>query len=186
MTIIETKDIASGQLLRVHHKIVEGEKTRTQVFEGTVIKRRGGNTPNATFTIRKKSKGDVWVEKIFPVQLPTIEKVELVKEFQKRRAQMTFLRNVKYKKKLKEVVTSMIGKKHKATTPEPEAKVEEPKAEAVEAKTEEPKAEEVKPKAEEAKPETTEAATAAEEPKDEAEAKPAEAKKVEPEKPEKK
>ena len=110
MKTIEAKDIASGQLVRVHQKIKEGNKTRTQVFEGTVIKRRGGNGPNASFTIRKKATGNVFVEKIYPIQLPTIEKVELVKEYRKRRAQMTFLRNPKFKKKLKEMTEAFIAK----------------------------------------------------------------------------
>ncbi|MAG11507.1 MAG: hypothetical protein CMI52_01735 [Parcubacteria group bacterium] len=162
MKTIEAKDIASGQILRVHQKIKEGDKTRTQVFEGTVIKRRGGNTPSATFTIRKKATGNVFVEKIYPIQLPTIEKVELVKEFRKRRAQMTFLRNVKYKKKLKEVVRSMIGRKEnnseakaEEVTEEPVAEVENATAETKEEKTTESKAKETLAEAKTETPEET-------------------------------
>lgn len=105
MQTIENTAIKAGQVLRVHQQITEGDKTRTQVFEGTVIKRRGGKTAGASFTIRKKS-GNVWIEKIFPIHLPTIEKVELVKEYKKRRAQMTFLRDVTFKKKMKEVFSA--------------------------------------------------------------------------------
>ncbi len=150
MKTIEAKDIASGQLLRVHQKIKEGSKTRTQVFEGTVIKRRGGNGPDASFTIRKKATGNVFVEKIYPIQLPTIEKVELVKEFKKRRAQMTFLRNPKFKKKLKEMTDAFITREEKKSevkketpkveaAPEPEAKTEAKPAETKAEKTEETK-----------------------------------------------
>lgn len=151
MKTIEAKDIASGQLLRVHQKIKEGNKTRTQVFEGTVIKRRGGNTPSATFTIRKKATGNVFVEKIYPIQLPTIEKVELVKEFRKRRAQMTFLRNPKFKKKLQEMTEAFIEKEEKKEKKKTETKKETPKA-----------TETIKPKTETAKkdtPESTEKST---------------------------
>lgn len=96
---IKPEDIKSGQLIRVHQKIKEGDKTRIQIFEGIVISRRGGKTPGATFTVRKESFG-IGVEKIFPVFSPTLTKIELVKEFKTRRNKLYYLRN--YKKKLKE------------------------------------------------------------------------------------
>ncbi len=118
MTLIETKAIESGMIVRVHQRIVEGTKERVQVFEGTVIKRRAGNTMGATFTVRKKS-GNIWVEKIFPVHVPTIEKVELVKVQRVRRAQLTFLRDVTYKKKIADVTEKYLKKHEKSKDAKP-------------------------------------------------------------------
>ena len=102
---IERNEIKPGMLVRVHQKIKDigkdgKEKQRIQVFEGTVIARKGGNQPNATFMVRKISNG-VGVEKIFPLHLPAIEKIELVKTFRTRRAKLYFTRNPR-SKKLKE------------------------------------------------------------------------------------
>lgn len=93
-------------IVRVHQKIKEKDakgkdRERIQIFEGTVIARKGGNTPGGTFTIRKIGANEIGVEKIYPIYLPSIEKVELVKQIKTRRAKLYFLRN--YKKKLKEV-----------------------------------------------------------------------------------
>jgi len=79
-----------GETVRVHVKVVEGEKERTQVFEGIVIGlSRGSN--RATFTVRKVSYG-VGVERIFPLHSPRIEKVEVVSRGQVRRAKLYYLR----------------------------------------------------------------------------------------------
>lgn len=108
MPVISPTTIKSGMHLKVHQKIKEGEKMRVQIFEGLVIRRRGGNTLGATFTMRKKS-GTIFVEKIFPVHLPTIEKVELIKQIPVRRAQLTYMRNVRYKPKKKaKIVADLI------------------------------------------------------------------------------
>lgn len=100
-------EIKPGMLIRVHEKIKEldtkGEsKERVQVFEGIVIARHGGHEPGATFTIRKVATGGVGVEKIYPLALPNILKIEIVKEYRVRRAKLYYLRG-KHKKKLKEI-----------------------------------------------------------------------------------
>jgi large subunit ribosomal protein L19 len=79
-----------GETVRVHVKVVEGEKERTQVFEGIIIGLSGkGN--RATFTVRKVSYG-VGVERIFPIHSPRIEKVEIVSRGKVRRAKLYYLR----------------------------------------------------------------------------------------------
>jgi large subunit ribosomal protein L19 len=87
----------AGDRVRVHVRVVEGDKSRIQVFEGDVISRRGGEGPRATFTVRKTS-GGVGVERTFPVHSPTVERVELLKEGQVRRAKLFYLRDLKGKK----------------------------------------------------------------------------------------
>jgi large subunit ribosomal protein L19 len=79
-----------GDTVRVHVKVVEGEKERIQVYEGTVIARRG--TLNAeTFTVRKVSYG-VGVERIFPIHSPNVAKVAVVRQGKVRRAKLYYLR----------------------------------------------------------------------------------------------
>ena len=82
--------IRPGETVRVHVKIIEGEKERTQVFEGTVIGLSGAGN-RATFTVRKVSYG-VGVERIFPLNSPRIEKVDVVSRGKVRRAKLYFLR----------------------------------------------------------------------------------------------
>ena len=86
----EIPDLRPGQTVRVHVKIVEGEKERTQVFEGIVIGLSGGSN-RATFTVRKISYG-VGVERIFPLHSPRIDKVEVVSRGVVRRAKLYYLR----------------------------------------------------------------------------------------------
>ena len=100
-------EIKVGMLIRVHQKIKELDakgksKERVQVFEGLVIARHGGNETGATFTVRKVATGGVGVEKIYPFALPSILKIEIVKEHKVRSAKLYYLRG-KYKKKLKEI-----------------------------------------------------------------------------------
>lgn len=85
-----------GDTLRVHVKVREGEKERTQVFEGVCIRRRGGGS-SETFTVRKVSYG-VGVERIFPVQAPIVEKVEIKSRGHVRRSRLYFLRALRGKK----------------------------------------------------------------------------------------
>ncbi len=85
-----------GDTVRVSVKVPEGEKERTQVFEGVVIRRRGGGT-SETFTVRKVSYG-VGVERIFPVQAPIVEKVEIKSRGHVRRSRLYFLRELRGKK----------------------------------------------------------------------------------------
>lgn len=85
-----------GALVRVHQRISDitrkGQKRdRIQVFEGLVIARKHGSEPGATITVRKES-GGIGVEKIFPLRLPTIEQIEVVKQHKTRRAKLNFVR----------------------------------------------------------------------------------------------
>ncbi|MDY6843733.1 MAG: 50S ribosomal protein L19 [Thermodesulfobacteriota bacterium] len=85
----------SGDTLKVHYRILEGEKERTQVFEGVVIrKKKGGN--RATFTVRKVSYG-VGVERIFPLHSPLISKIEVVSRGKVRRSRLYYLRKLRGK-----------------------------------------------------------------------------------------
>ena len=79
-----------GETVRVHVKVVEGEKERTQIFEGIVIGLSGSGN-RATFTVRKISYG-VGVERIFPLHSPRIDKVEVVARGRVRRAKLYYLR----------------------------------------------------------------------------------------------
>jgi large subunit ribosomal protein L19 len=93
----EIPDFRAGDRVKVHVKVVEGEKSRTQIFEGDVIGRRGGSGLRATFTVRKTS-GGVGVERIFPIHAPVVEKIEVVRRGQVRRAKLYYLRKLRGKK----------------------------------------------------------------------------------------
>ncbi len=82
---------AVGDSVRVHTKVVEGDKERIQVFSGVVIGRRGRGL-NEMFTVRRISYGE-GVERIFPVHSPRVEKVEVERKGSVRRAKLTYLRN---------------------------------------------------------------------------------------------
>ena len=92
-----------GDTVRVYGKIKEGNRERTQVFEGTVLKRQGGSN-RETFTVRKSSNG-VGVEKTWPLHSPNVEKIEVVRRGKVRRAKLNYLRErVGKKAKVKELV----------------------------------------------------------------------------------
>ncbi|MGZ8424999.1 MAG: 50S ribosomal protein L19 [Candidatus Binatia bacterium] len=88
----DAPDLRPGETVRVHVKVVEGEKERTQVFEGVVIGMAGTGS-RANFTVRKVSYG-VGVERIFPIHSPRIEKVEVMSHGQVRRAKLYYLREL--------------------------------------------------------------------------------------------
>jgi large subunit ribosomal protein L19 len=91
-----------GDTVRVHVKVVEGTRERIQLFEGVVIKRRGGGI-SETFTVRKISYG-VGVERTFPVHTPKIAKLEVLRRGKVRRAKLYYLRNLRGKKaRIKEI-----------------------------------------------------------------------------------
>ena len=93
-----------GDTVRVSAKVKEGNRERTQVFEGTVIKRQNGSN-RETFTVRKSSNG-VGVEKTWPLHSPIVEKIEVVRRGKVRRAKLFYLRDrVGKAAKVKELLT---------------------------------------------------------------------------------
>lgn len=83
----------AGDTVRLHVRIVEGTRERIQLYEGVVIKRRGGGI-SETFTVRKISNG-VGVERTFPVHTPKIEKIDVVRRGKVRRAKLYYLRSLR-------------------------------------------------------------------------------------------
>ena len=98
----EFPKFSAGDTITVYYEIKEGEKTRTQFFRGVVIQRRGSGSTE-TFTIRKMS-GTVGVERIFPINMPALQKVEVNKRGKVRRARIFYFRGLTGKKaRIKEV-----------------------------------------------------------------------------------
>jgi len=81
----------AGDTVRVHVRVVEGEKERVQIFEGAVIARKGGAV-RETFTVRKVSYG-IGVERVFPLHSPMLEKIDVVRRGRVRRAKLYYLRS---------------------------------------------------------------------------------------------
>jgi len=88
-------DFRPGDTIKVHVRVVEGTRSRVQIFQGVVIRRHGGGV-RETFTVRKVSFG-VGVERTFPVHSPIYEKIELVTRGDVRRAKLYYLRNLRGK-----------------------------------------------------------------------------------------
>jgi ribosomal protein L19 len=118
MNILDVVDAASlrkdipqfraGDELKIHVRVIEGNKSRLQVFQGVVIRRQGDGV-RETFTIRKVSYG-VGVERTFPVHTPVIEKIELVQKGDVRRAKLYYLRDLRGKAaKIREKRDGVIG-----------------------------------------------------------------------------
>jgi large subunit ribosomal protein L19 len=109
----------AGDVVKVHCKIVEGEKERIQIFEGVVIKRHN-NGVSSSFVVRKVSYG-IGVERIFPLYAPTVDKIELVTSGRVRRAKLYYLRDLSGKKAriTEEQRALLVGE------PEPESPVSE-------------------------------------------------------------
>jgi len=84
-------DFRSGDTVRVHYRIVEGEKTRTQPFDGVVISKKGEGM-SKTFMVRKIGTDGIGVERIFPLHSPNIQKLEVIKHGKSRRAKLYYLR----------------------------------------------------------------------------------------------
>lgn len=110
-------EFGSGDTLRVYVKIREGDKERIQVFQGTVISRRGSGT-GASFTVRKISSG-IGVERIFPLHSPNIDKIEKVRSGSVRRKKLYYLRGLTGKSaRIKE----QFAETTKTNAPQPEEK----------------------------------------------------------------
>jgi large subunit ribosomal protein L19 len=98
----DVPDFRAGDTLKVHARVVEGNRSRIQVFQGVVIRRHGGGL-RETFTIRKVSFG-VGVERTYPVHSPVIDRIEVVTRGDVRRAKLYYLRHLRGKKaKIKEL-----------------------------------------------------------------------------------
>jgi large subunit ribosomal protein L19 len=91
----DVPDFRPGDTLKVHVRVIEGSRSRIQVFQGVVIRRQGGGL-RETFTVRKVSFG-VGVERTFPVHTPVIDKIEIVTRGDVRRAKLYYLRDLRGK-----------------------------------------------------------------------------------------
>ena len=101
-----------GDTVRVHVKVIEGEKERTQIFQGVVLGRRGAGI-HETFTVRKVTDG-IGVERIFPVHSPNIAKIEVTRRGRVRRAKLGYLKKLKGKSaRIKEKRTTTGAEKKK-------------------------------------------------------------------------
>ncbi|MEZ4666435.1 MAG: 50S ribosomal protein L19 [Anaerolineae bacterium] len=89
-------ELAPGDTVKVHVRIVEGDRERVQIFQGIVIRLRGGSN-NANFTVRRIASHGIGVERTFLLQSPRIEKIEIVRRSKVRRAQLYYLRDLRGK-----------------------------------------------------------------------------------------
>ncbi len=108
-----------GDTVRVHFRIVEGERERIQIFEGVVISRKGGEGANARFTVRRVAHNE-GVERVFPLHSPRVERVEVVREGHVRRAKLHYLRALSGKAARVKAKARAIESK-KTSKPEPSA-----------------------------------------------------------------
>lgn len=113
-------DLRSGDSVRVHQKIQEKGKTRLQVFEGLVIARKHGTEAGGTFTVRR-NQGGYGVEKVFPLYSPMIDKIEIVKRSQVRKAKLYHVRRKAAKEITKRMKMSMIDITDEVEAPVAEA-----------------------------------------------------------------
>lgn len=116
-------DLRSGDTVRVHQKIQEKGKTRIQIFEGLVIARKHGTEPGATFTVRR-NQGGYGVEKVFPLHSPVIDKIEIAKRSQVRRAKLYHVRRKAAKEISKRMKMAMVDISDAVAPAAEEAKAE--------------------------------------------------------------
>jgi len=173
-------DLQVGDTIRIHQKVKEGDKERVQVFEGLVIAAKHGTGMNGTFTVRKIAAGGVGVERVFPLHLPTIVKIERVKHANVRRAKLYYMRGRAGKaarfsnekmlqgKSWEEQLDEVVGE---ASDENPEKEVEVVETPKAEPAKEEPKAEPVKDEAVKEEPKAEPKKELKEEPKVDADAK---------------
>ena len=151
-------DIRPGDTVRVWQKIKEGNKIRLQAFEGTVIARKHGREPGATFTVRRIASG-VGVEKIFPLYSPNMERVEVIRRGRVRRAKLYYIRHKaarEIKKKIRQLrinVADVISS-HKDEEGDKDASLEKDNTVSTIEKTEENKKEEEQKQTEQEKKES--------------------------------
>ena len=94
-------EVRPGDTVKLHLKVKEGGRERTQIFQGIVIAIRGSGL-SRTITVRRIASGGIGVERIVPIHSPVLEKIEVVRKGKVRRAKLYYLRNVKGKIKIKE------------------------------------------------------------------------------------
>lgn len=99
--------IKAGDIVRVHQKIKEKGKVRIQIFEGLVLARKHGTEAGATFTVRATMSG-VGVEKIYPLYSPSIDKIEIVRRSQMRRAKLYYVRD-QYAREMRRTLRNMVN-----------------------------------------------------------------------------
>jgi large subunit ribosomal protein L19 len=90
----EVPEFGAGDNVRVHVRVVEGEKERIQVFEGVVLKRKGSGV-HETFTVRKIGSGGIGVERVFPVHTPRISEIEVMRRGKVRRSKIYYMRGLR-------------------------------------------------------------------------------------------
>lgn len=88
--------IAAGDMVKVHVRVVEGDRERTQIFQGVIIRLRGGGN-NANFTVRRIASHGIGVERTFLLRSPRVEKIEVMRRAKVRRAQLYYLRELRGK-----------------------------------------------------------------------------------------
>lgn len=156
ITTVERPSLRPGDIVRVETKISEGEKTRLQIFEGTIISTRGTG-PGATFTVRRETAG-FGLERIFPLYSPLITGIEIVKRQKVRRAKLYYLREAAHRRVKEDLVAlkrHQLAEQDKKRLAAESKKREEEKAELEERQARQA---EEKAKAEEAAKTETEAA----------------------------
>lgn len=105
-------DLKTGWTVKVYQKIKEGDKSRVQAFEGIITARKHGNEPGGTITVRKVS-GGFGVEKTFPLRLPTITKIEVVKKADTRKSKLYYLRDKSARETRKKMKTYQTTQENK-------------------------------------------------------------------------
>jgi len=103
-------DLKSGWTVKVFQKIKEGEKSRVQAFGGIIIARKHGNEPGGTITVRRTT-GGYGVEKTFPLRLPTITKIDVVKKAGTRKSKLYYLRDKSAKETRKKMKAQRVSQK---------------------------------------------------------------------------
>lgn len=128
MEVRKTLDMRSGDTIRVWQKIQEGDKTRLQAFEGIVLAIKHGKENGGTFTVRKVVDG-VAVERIFPLYSPAIDKIEILKRAQIRRAKLYYIREKAAKDIKRHMKSEILNERQNGNTDTSEAKKAKAKAE---------------------------------------------------------